>query len=105
MCTINLSLHNISLKLLIYAMQWHHATGHSDGLSTCRYDVLRQRSLSPSVTVFSIDLHAEDDPCATRLTDVEILDTNSDNYERFLRRALPAGTKIPPPPEKFVRGP
>jgi len=35
--------------------------------------VLRQRSLSPSVTVFSIDLHAEDDPCATRLTDVEIL--------------------------------
>jgi len=58
--------------------------------------------LNPSVTVVSVDLLAKDDPCATQLTDVATLDTNADNYEGFLRRTLPAGTAIPPPPERFL---
>ena len=84
------------------ALQWHQATHHTDGLTTCRYRVVAQRALNPSVTVLSVDLFGGDDPCATRLSDVATLDTTADNYEAFLRRTLPPGIAIPPPPDRFL---
>lgn len=86
-------------------VQWHQATHHTDGLTTCRYRVIAQRALNPSVTVLSVDLFGGDDPCATKLGDVVTLDTTADNYEAFLRRTLPPGISVPLPPSRFFAKP
>jgi hypothetical protein len=84
-------------------VQWHELTHHADGISSCKFVVLGQRSIGDAVTIFSVDLRAAEDPAATTSADDARIAFTEANVSGYLRKILPPDVSLPPSKQQSKR--